>query len=137
MAQQIGAVTKGIGSAFRTVVIIYAISIGFTVLLLIIAVFFDNLGIFPQGFNPFVLLYNSVRNITLFLLVFPPAFAIVTGAWFLDIVLPILAEILNGVFTTFNIPISLPEEFDLITAAESLVATIQDLVNTLFPPLEQ
>lgn len=135
MAQAVGGLTKGIGSAFRTVVIIYAIAIGFTLLLLFISEIFT--GIFPAVLNPFPLIYNSVRNITLFLLVFPPAFALVVAAWFLDLVLPILFSFLNGIFEIIGLPVDLPEVFDpsLVSTAEDLVGTIEDLVTTLFPPL--
>lgn len=135
MAQAVGGITKSIGSAFRTVVIIYAIAIGFTVLLLFISEIFSTA--FPNVLNPFPLVYNSVRNITLFLLVFPAAFGLVVAAWFLDLVLPIAFTFINGIFEIIGLPVELPETFDptLVTTAGELVITIQNLVSTLFPPL--
>lgn len=133
MAEQVTGVTKGITSAIRGVAIIYAMAILFTLLLLIVSDMYS--GVFPSAVNPFPMIYNVVRNMTIFMLVFPPTFALIVGAWSLDTVLSIISPILNGVFEALTIPIALPETTDFLTAATDLSDTIQDLVLTLFPPL--
>jgi len=126
------------------VVIAMLIAVGITIILLFLANISADLGIFPEGANPFVMIYNGVRNLTLFIMLFPVFLPLLVIAFVLDIVVdigfPILENIVNGIFEFLTITIVLdlpdPAEIDIMAIATELTTTIQDLVISLFPPLE-
>jgi len=139
-----GGVTGVIAQITSGVVIAMLIAVGITIILLFLANISADLGIFPEGANPFVMIYNGVRNLTLFIMLFPVFLPLLVIAFVLDIVVdigfPILENIVNGIFEFLTITIVLdlpdPAEIDIMAIATELTTTIQDLVISLFPPLE-
>lgn len=139
-----GGLTAAISQITSGVVIAMLIATGITVLLLFIANVSADLGIFPETANPFVMIYNGVRNITLFIMLFPIFLPLLVVAFVLDLVVdigfPILENIINGIFEFLTLAIRLdlpdPADIDIMGIATELTTTIQDLVTSLFPPLE-
>jgi hypothetical protein len=139
-----GGVTGAIAQLTSGVVIAMLIAVGITVILLFIANVSTDLGIFPAGTNPFVSIYNGVRNLTLFIMLFPIFLPLLVTAFVLDLVVdvgfPIIENILQALFDFFgtgiNIDLPDPADIDIMAIATTLTKTIEDLVKSLFPPLE-
>lgn len=139
-----GGVTGVISQVTSGVVVAMLIAVGITVILLFIANVSNELKIFPAGTNPFVAIYNGVRNLTLFIMLFPIFLPLLVIAFVLDLVVdlgfPIVENILNGLFGFFRIAIIIelpdPADVNIMEIATTLTATIQGLVESLFPPLE-
>jgi hypothetical protein len=154
MGQALGAITGedkggGIGGAVTTVtsrvVIIYLISIGFIFLLLIVANISIELKIFTAEANPFVIIYNGVRGLVLFFLVFPLALGLLIGAFLIDLVVEIGFPIINGIFdaikigdsfplAVINLPIKIGDD-GLIGMAEELIVILKGMLDSFFPVL--
>lgn len=155
MSDALGAITGeeegGIGGAVATVtsqvVIIYLISIGFIFLLLVLAQISIDLGVFTEAMNPFVLIYNGVRGIVLFLLVFPLALGLLIAAFLIDLVVEVGFPIINGIFDAISLDggtsfplavINLPTKIGdagLIGMAEDLINILKGMLDTFFPEL--
>lgn len=139
-----GGIGNIISQITSGVVISMLIAVGITVLLLFIANVSNELKIFPEGTNPFVAIYNGVRNLTLFIMLFPIFLPLLVLAFVLDLVIdigfPIIENIMNGLFGFFQIAITVdlpdPADIDIMAIATTLTTTIQGLVESLFPPLE-
>lgn len=139
-----GGITGVIGQITSGVVIAMLIAVGITIILLFLANISAELDIFPDGANPFVMIYNGVRNLTLFIMLFPVFLPLLVIAFVLDIIVdigfPILENIVNGIFEFLTLAIRLdlpdPAAIDIMAIATELTTTIQDLVTSLFPPLE-
>ena len=130
MSEQVGGIGKSLQKALFGVAIVYVVAIGLTFLLILISQAFTF--IFPTVPNPFPMIYNVVRSLTLFILVFPFALGLVGGAFVIDLVTSILFPILNSVAPDI-FPIS--EGTDFMTTAITVVTTIQGFIESLFPPL--
>ncbi len=128
MSEQVGGIGKSLTKALSGVLIIYLAVIGITVLLIGISAGYKEL--FPSVINPFPMLYNTIRNFTLFILVFPFAIGVLGGAFAIDVVTAIIFGLGNAI---------LPDVFvtsvgtDFMTDAQGLVTTIKGLAETLFP----
>jgi hypothetical protein len=138
-----GGVTSAIAQLTSGVVIAMLIAVGITVILLFLANVSTDLGIFTVEENPFVLIYNGVRNLTLFIMLFPIFLPLLVIAFVLDLIVdigfPIIENVLQALFDFFatGIVIDLPDpaDIDIMAIATELTKTIQDLVTSLFPPL--
>lgn len=137
-------VTNIITQITSAIVISMLIAVGITFLLLVLANVSTDLKIFPVGTNPFVMIYNGVRNITLFIVLFPIFLPLLVIAFVIDVLVdigfPIVENVLNGLFTFFGIAITLelpdPADIDITAIATTLTTAIQDLIHSIFPPLE-
>jgi hypothetical protein len=135
-----GGVTSAIAQLTSGVVIAMLIAVGITVVLLFIANVSTELKIFPEGTNPFVSIYNGVRNLTLFIMLFPVFLPLLVTAFVLDLIVDIGFPIIEGILQLFPIlkdfELPDPADVDIMSIATGLTTTIENLVKSLFPPLE-
>lgn len=150
MAESIAGTQKGgIGGAIKTVtsavVIAYLVAIGLSLILFVVASLVDALGIFPEGKDPVIAVYNMVRGLTIFILLFLPSLAILTASWVIDVLIgellfPIINTILDNISfdgaKTFPLAgVNLPEQFNLTQTATDFLANLTTLVNNVFPKM--
>ena len=130
MSEQVGGLGKSLQRALSGVVIIYLAAIGLTILLILVSELFST--IFPNVPNVFPLIYNTVRNITLFILVVPFAIGLVGSAFAVDTVTDIFFPILHGILPDIFV---LAEGTNLVEPATNIVTTIQGFIESLFPTI--
>lgn len=123
---------------FSGIVITYALAIGLTLALGILAMALKTA--FGELGDPFVDTYNSVRNLTLFILVFPMALSLILVGFFGDIVIGFLIPVINSLFPGLALPTKIGDKtlMEIISLpGTGLIDQIINLINTIFPALEK
>jgi hypothetical protein len=121
-----------------TVVVTYAIAIGLTLALGILSIALKEA--FGEFGDPFVDTYNSVRNLTLFIMVFPLALSFIVLGFFGDIAIGFLIPVINGIFPDLNLPTTIGGKtlMQIVSAPSTgIIDQIINLINTVFPKLEK
>lgn len=115
------------------VVIAYVVAIVLTFVLAILAVGLRTA--FPAEGQTFISVYNGVRGLTLFIILFPITVPLITFAFLADLFFDFLLPFLNDTFNT-DFPVSLMLAEAVGDQNSGLVKAILDIVNGLFPELE-
>lgn len=131
MSEQVGGISKSVTKVVSGVVIAYLVAIGLTILLIMISEAFSMM--FPAVVNPFELIWNSVRNLVLFILLFPLAIGLVGGAFVIDLVTALLYTLITSLQDG---KLTVVDGTDFMTDAQGLLTTISDFVKEIFPLLE-
>lgn len=124
------------------IVITYLIAISLTILLGIVATGFKSA--FGEFDNPFTDVYNAVRNLTLFILIFLPAFGLIMFGFIADLVLTFFVPIINDLFSMeLSTEIGGKSVMDIVGTYDpatgtsaGIIGQIMTLINGIFPPLE-
>lgn len=131
MSERASQVTKGIGAVFGVAVIFYIVAILLMFAMIIMAEFFQTL--FPAVLNPFEMLYNGVRSLVLFFMLLPLAIGLLTTAFVIDLITSFAYPFIHGILPELGIGTT---GTDVMSDATTLVTTISDLIDTIFPVLD-